>query len=133
MAMNLEHADPVNKISIIPRGIAALGYTQQLPTEDRYLMTQEELLDRLCVLLGGRVAEEIIFGDVSTGAQNDLQRATDIVRSMVMEYGMSERLGLLTYTRQPRSTYLEAPGFARERRASASHLWSIPCRFFRQE
>jgi cell division protease FtsH len=118
VAMNLEHADAVNKISIIPRGIAALGYTQQLPTEDRYLMTHEELLDRLCVLLGGRVAEEIIFGDVSTGAQNDLQRATDIVRSMVMEYGMSERLGLLTYTRQPRSTYLEAPGFGREKEFS---------------
>ena len=74
----LPNADPVHKVSIIPRGIAALGYTQQLPTEDRYLMTRSELLARINVLLGGRVAEEIVFGDVSTGAQNDLQRATDM-------------------------------------------------------
>jgi len=87
----------VNKISIIPRGIAALGYTQQQPTEDRYLMTRPELLDRLAVLLGGRVAEELVFGEISTGAQNDLQRATDMARSMVTEYGMSDRLGLVTY------------------------------------
>ena len=107
VAMLLPNVDPVNKVSIIPRGIAALGYTQQLPTEDRYLMTRNELLDRLQVLLGGRVSEEIIFGDVSTGAQNDLQRATDIARSMVMEYGMSERLGPLTYTRDPRSAHLD--------------------------
>jgi cell division protease FtsH len=118
VAMNLKNVDPVNKISIIPRGIGALGYTQQRPTEDRYLMTHEELLNRLRVLLGGRVAEEIIFGDVSTGAQNDLQRATDIVRSMVMEYGMSEQLGLLTYGRQQRPTYLEAPGASRDREFS---------------
>lgn len=107
VAMSVAHADPVNKISIIPRGIAALGYTQQLPTEDRYLMTRDELLDRLQVLLGGRVSEEIIFGDISTGAQNDLQRATDIARSMVMEYGMSERLGPLTYIREQRSSHLD--------------------------
>lgn len=107
VAMSVPHADPVNKVSIIPRGIAALGYTQQMPTEDRYLMTREELLDRLCVLLGGRVAEELVFGDVSTGAQNDLQRATDIARSMVMEYGMSETLGLVTFTREPRSAFLD--------------------------
>ena len=107
VAMMVRHADPVNKISIIPRGIAALGYTQQLPTEDRYLMTRDELLDRLQVLLGGRVSEEIVFGDISTGAMNDLQRATDIARSMVTEYGMSDRLGPLTYTREPRSPYLD--------------------------
>ena len=106
VAMLLPGTDPVSKVSIIPRGIAALGYTQQLPTEDRYLMTRDELLDRLQVLLGGRAAEEVIFGDVSTGAQNDLQRASDIARSMVMEYGMSERLGLLTYTHQ-QSRYLD--------------------------
>ncbi len=106
-AMMLPHADPVNKISIIPRGIAALGYTQQLPTEDRYLMTRGELLDRLKVLLGGRVSEEIVFGDISTGAMNDLQRATDIARSMVTEYGMSDRLGPLTYAREPRSAYMD--------------------------
>ena len=107
VAMLLPGTDPVSKISIIPRGIAALGYTQQLPTEDRYLMTRDELRDRLQVLLGGRVAEEVIFsGNISTGAQNDLQRASDIARSMVMDYGMSERLGLLTYTRQQPS-YLD--------------------------
>jgi cell division protease FtsH len=106
VAMSVPTADPVNKVSIIPRGIAALGYTQQLPTEDRYLMTREELRDRLCVLLGGRVAEELVFGDISTGAQNDLQRATDIARSMVTEYGMSDRLGLVTYTEQKRPTFL---------------------------
>ncbi len=100
-------SDPVNKISIIPRGIAALGYTQQLPTEDRYLMTKSELHSRLQILLGGRVAEEIVFGDVSTGAQNDLQRATDIARSMVMEYGMSQKLGPLSYHREPRSAHLD--------------------------
>jgi cell division protease FtsH len=106
VAMSVPTADPVNKVSIIPRGIAALGYTQQLPTEDRYLMTREELRDRLCVLLGGRVAEELVFRDISTGAQNDLQRATDIARSMVTEYGMSDRLGLVTYTEQKRPMFL---------------------------
>jgi cell division protease FtsH len=99
VAESVEHADPVHKISVIPRGVAALGYTQQQPTEDRYLMTRSELLDRLAVLLGGRVAEELVFGEISTGAQNDLQRATDIARSMVTEYGMSDRLGLVTYDR----------------------------------
>ena len=88
-------ADPVSKISIIPRGIAALGYTQQTLTEDRYLMTKSELLTRIYVLLGGRVAEEMVFGDVSTGAQNDLQRATEIARTMVTQFGMTERLGLV--------------------------------------
>jgi cell division protease FtsH len=97
VAESVEHADPVHKISIIPRGIAALGYTQQQPTEDRYLMTRSELLDRVAVLLGGRVAEEQVFGEISTGAQNDLQRATDIARAMVTEYGMSDLLGLVTY------------------------------------
>jgi cell division protease FtsH len=106
VAMSVEHADPVNKVSIIPRGIAALGYTQQLPTEDRYLMTREELLDRLAVLLGGRVAEELVFTDISTGAQNDLLRATDIARSMVTEYGMSDRLGLVTYIREQQAIFL---------------------------
>jgi cell division protease FtsH len=111
VAMTVPTADPVNKVSIIPRGIAALGYTQQLPTEDRYLMTKEELLDRLCVLLGGRVAEEIVFKDISTGAQNDLQRATDIARSMVTEYGMSEKLGLVTYAKERRPLFLDT-GFS---------------------
>jgi cell division protease FtsH len=106
VAESVEHADPVHKISIIPRGIAALGYTQQQPTEDRYLMTRSELLDRLAVLLGGRVAEELVFEEVSTGAQNDLQRASDIARSMVTEYGMSDRLGLVSYERPHRSMFL---------------------------
>jgi cell division protease FtsH len=92
--------DKVGKISIIPRGLAALGYTQQLPTEDRYLMTRQELLGKIDVLLGGRMAEELIFGDVSTGAHNDLQRATDIARAMVSEYGMGETLGLSTYPKR---------------------------------
>ena len=118
VAMLLPGTDPVSKISIIPRGIAALGYTQQLPTEDRYLMTRDELLDRLQVLLGGRVAEEVIFADISTGAQNDLQRASDIARTMVMEYGMSERLGLLTYTRTPQSRYLDLGFGSNEREYS---------------
>jgi cell division protease FtsH len=106
VAESVEHADPVHKITIIPRGIAALGYTQQQPTEDRYLMTRSELLDRLAVLLGGRVAEETVFGEISTGAQNDLQRATDIARSMVTEYGMSDRLGLVAYERERRPMFL---------------------------
>ena len=118
VAMVLPNTDPVSKISIIPRGIAALGYTQQLPTEDRYLMTRDELLARLKVLLGGRVSEEIIFSDISTGAQNDLQRATDIARSMIMEYGMSEKLGPLTYVREQRSTHLDL-GFAPGKGSSA--------------
>jgi cell division protease FtsH len=113
VAESVENADPVHKISIIPRGIAALGYTQQQPTEDRYLMTRSELLDRLAVLLGGRVAEELVFEETSTGAQNDLQRATDIARSMVTEYGMSDRLGLVAYERPHQPMFLPesfAPG-----------------------
>jgi cell division protease FtsH len=106
VAESVDHADPVHKVSIIPRGIAALGYTQQQPTEDRYLLTYSELLDRLAVLLGGRVAEELVFGETSTGAQNDLQRATDIARSMVAEYGMSDRLGLVTYERARQPMFL---------------------------
>ena len=101
-------ADAVHKISIVPRGIGALGWTQQLPTEDRYLMTQTELLGKIDVLLGGRGAERTIFGDISTGAQNDLQRATDIARAMVAEYGMGRTLGPVTYPRQNRPVFLGA-------------------------
>ncbi|NLI82257.1 MAG: ATP-dependent metallopeptidase FtsH/Yme1/Tma family protein [Deltaproteobacteria bacterium] len=101
-------SDKVHKISIIPRGIGALGYTQQLPTEDRYLMTRQELLGKIDVLLGGRMAEAIVFGDVSTGAHNDLQRATDVARAMVSEYGMGETLGLSTYPRQKQPVFLGA-------------------------
>jgi cell division protease FtsH len=102
-------ADPVNKISIIPRGVAALGYTQQLPTEDRYLMTRSELLARIHVLLGGRVAEEMIFNDISTGAQNDLQKATEIARTMITQFGMSERLGLVALEGQRQPMILPVP------------------------
>ncbi|HLN83926.1 MAG TPA: ATP-dependent zinc metalloprotease FtsH, partial [Candidatus Binatia bacterium] len=102
-------ADPVSKISIIPRGVAALGYTQQLPTEDRYLMTRSELLARIYVLLGGRVAEEMIFGDVSTGAQNDLQKATEIARTMITQFGMSERLGLVALEGPRTPMFLPVP------------------------
>jgi cell division protease FtsH len=109
VAESRAHADRVAKISIIPRGVAALGYTQQQPTEDRYLMTRTELLDRLDVLLGGRVAEEIIFGDVSTGAQDDLQRATDIARHMITRYGMSEALGLATFEEPRQALFLQVP------------------------
>ena len=92
----LEHTDPVLKVSIVPRGFAALGYTLHTPLEDRFLMTTEELNDKICALLGGRVAEEIIFGRVSTGAQNDLERITNMAFAMVAEYGMSEELGYLS-------------------------------------
>jgi len=102
-------ADSVSKISVIPRGIAALGYTTQLPTEERYLMTRSELLARINVLLGGRAAEEIVFGDVSTGAQNDLQRATEIARTMVTQFGMSEKLGLASLEGPRRATFLMVP------------------------
>ena len=104
-----KNADRVTKVSIIPRGIAALGYTQQSPTEDRYLMRRSELLDRLDVLLAGRVAEQLVFEDVSTGAENDLQRATDMARHMVTHYGMSEALGLATYDARPAPLYLNGP------------------------
>ena len=106
VASLLPNADPVRRISIIPRGISALGYTLQLPTEDRYLMTKTELLDRLAVLLGGRVAEEIVFGEISTGAHNDLQRATDIATSMVKEFGMSEKLGYVTFEKEKQPLFL---------------------------
>src|SRR5438046_5153213 len=91
------HSEPVHKISIIPRGLAALGYTLQLPLEDRYLMSREELLDKMAGLMGGRAAEEIVVGSVSTGASNDFKQATDIARLMVTEYGMSEALGPISY------------------------------------
>jgi cell division protease FtsH len=93
VALSLPGTDPVQKISIIPRGIAALGYTMQVPTGDRFLMRKTELENKVASFLGGRAAEEIIFGDISTGAHNDLARATDIMKSMIREYGMSEKLG----------------------------------------
>ncbi|HEY9595628.1 MAG TPA: ATP-dependent zinc metalloprotease FtsH, partial [Spirochaetia bacterium] len=106
----LGSADAVQKISIVPRGVAALGYTIQLPTEDRYLVTKRELEEKLSTLLGGRVAEEVFFQDVSTGAQNDLFKATDIARAMVKEYGMSARMGLTTYER-PHNPFLKGDAY----------------------
>ena len=111
VALSFPGADPIQKISIIPRGIAALGYTLQLPTEDRFLMAKTELENKIAVLLGGRNAEELIFGEASTGAQNDLVRATDIAKSMVKSYGMSEKLGAVTLDRerQPLIMQIQAP------------------------
>ncbi|MFQ5639627.1 MAG: ATP-dependent zinc metalloprotease FtsH [bacterium] len=103
---SLTDVDPVHRVSIIPRGIAALGYTLQLPTEDRYLRTKTELRHQIQVLLGGRVAEEITFKEISNGAYDDLRRATAIARSMVTEYGMSEKLGPLSYAKEQRSVFL---------------------------
>ncbi|MGA2765605.1 MAG: ATP-dependent zinc metalloprotease FtsH [Spirochaetia bacterium] len=96
-AASLPKADAVQRISIVPRGTASLGHTSQLPTEDRYLLSKDELEQRIIILLSGRAAEELAFGNVTTGAQNDLQRATDIARAMVSEYGMSEKLGVMAY------------------------------------
>jgi cell division protease FtsH len=101
--------DPVHKISIVQRGFGALGYTMQLPLEDRYLMTRGDLLGQLAVLLGGRTAEEIALGEISTGAQNDLQRATDIARAMVTEFGMSDALGAINYDGNKRARFLDLP------------------------
>ena len=115
VAASVEHADPVHKVSIIPRGIAALGMTYQRPVEDRYLLTRSELEDRIAVMLGGRVAEEIVYGEVSTGAHNDLERATDLARLMVTRYGMSERLGPLTFGDDQRGQFLRGAGFPVER------------------
>lgn len=106
VALSLPGTDPVQKISIIPRGISALGYTMQVPTEERFLMSKTELLNRIASLLGGRAAEEIVFNDISTGAHNDLSRATDIARSMVKEYGMSEKVGQVYFAREKRSHFL---------------------------
>jgi cell division protease FtsH len=110
VALSLPGVDPVQKISIIPRGIAALGYTLQVPTEDRFLMARSELLNKICTLLGGRAAEELIFSDISTGAHNDLSKATDIARSMVTEYGMSQALGQVYLAPEKRPQFMELGG-----------------------
>jgi len=108
VAVSLPGSDPVHKVSIIPRGVGALGYTIQRPTEDRFLMTREELENKMSVLLGGRAAELTVFGHLSTGAADDLRRVTDIARSMVTRYGMSDRLGSVAYERDPRN-FLTGP------------------------
>jgi cell division protease FtsH len=109
VATTIPGLDPVHKISIVQRGFGALGYTMQLPLEDRYLMQRKDLLAQLAVLLGGRTAEEIALGEISTGAQNDLQRATDIARAMVTEWGMSDALGAIHYDGNKRSRFLDIP------------------------
>jgi cell division protease FtsH len=100
VARFVQNADPVHRVSIIPRGIGALGYTQQLPDEERYLMSEPELKDRIAVLLGGRAAEELVFGFATTGAQDDLKKATEIARRMVMEFGMSTKVGPINISDQ---------------------------------
>ena len=122
VAMSLPGTDPVQKITVIPRGIAALGYTMQVPTEDRFLMSKTELENKIASLLGGRAAEAIVSGDVSTGAHNDLSRATDIARSMVKEYGMSS-IGQVYFASNRRNPFLspmpEGPGEYSEATAGA--------------
>jgi cell division protease FtsH len=108
VALSLPGVDTVHKISIIPRGIGALGYTIQRPTEDRFLMTREELENKMAVLLGGRASERIVFGHLSTGAADDLAKATDIARSMAMRYGMDEKLGHVAYESEP-VRFLDVP------------------------
>lgn len=112
VACSLPHVDPVHKVSIIPRGLGALGYTMQRPEEDRQLVTKTELFNRICVLLGGIAAEDIIFQECSTGASNDLQRATDMARRMVTEFGMSPKLGRVHYSQTRSSPFLAGSGSA---------------------
>jgi cell division protease FtsH len=119
VAMSLPGSDQVHKVSIIPRGIGSLGYTIQRPTEDRYLMTREELENRMAVLLGGRAAETVVFGHLSTGAADDLAKVTDIARSMVTRFGMVEKLGPVTFEEEPHSFLgTPPPSFGQERRYS---------------
>jgi cell division protease FtsH len=119
VALSVPHADPVHRVSIIPRSIGALGVTLQLPTEEHYLLTTEEILDRICVMLGGRAAEETVLGSASTGAQDDLERATELARQMVCRFGMSERLGLQTLGRSSGLRFLnDSLGMGEERNYS---------------
>ncbi len=127
VAMSIPGSDPVQKISIIPRGIAALGYTIQLPTEDRFLMTRTELENKISVLLGGRVAEEVIFHEVSTGAQDDLAKATDIAKSMVKTYGMSEKLGHVSFEPNSQPLFLQTGQSQISKEHSADTLREIDC------
>jgi len=127
VALSLPGADPVHKISIIPRGIGALGYTIQRPTEDRYLMTRGELENKMAVLCGGRAAEQLIFGQLSTGAADDLAKVTDIARSMVTRYAMHEKLGQVSYERE-RPSLLGVPGeLTRTREFSEETAREIDC------
>jgi cell division protease FtsH len=113
-----KHADPVQKISIIPRGRAALGYTMQLPAEDQFLMTRSELVDRIRGALGGRAAEEVVFGEVTTGAENDLERVTALARQMICLFGMNEKLGLAHSAQRQGGAYVHAGDGAFQRDCS---------------
>jgi cell division protease FtsH len=115
VALSLPGVDVVHKVSIIPRGVGALGYTIQRPTEDRFLMTRQELENKMQVLLGGRAAEHIVFGEVSTGAADDLQKVTSIARAIVMRYGMDEKLGHVVYEEE-RSSFLGETGLSLKER-----------------
>ncbi len=115
VALSIPGSDQVQKISIIPRGISALGYTLQLPTEDRFLMAKSELESKIAVLLGGRTAEELMFGEVSTGAQNDLLKATDIAKSMVKAYGMSDKIGMITLEQERQPQFMQIQGLPHEK------------------
>src|SRR4030095_9883371 len=101
VAVHSKTADPIHKISIVPRGRAALGYTMQLPVEDQFLLTRTALLERICGMLGGRAAEEIVFSEVTTGAENDLERATTLARQMVAMFGLCKALGLVHCAQRP--------------------------------
>ncbi len=118
VAKTVPTAEPVHKVSIIPRGVAALGYTLQLPVQEKFLSTEEELKDQIAILLGGRVAEELGLGSISSGAANDLERATEIARGMITQLGMSRRLGPLTWGRRQQLQFLEGQGVTEERNYS---------------
>lgn len=106
LSLYLPNVDPLHKVSIIPRGVGALGYTMQVPIQDRYIHSRSELLDRLCVLLGGRASEELALGEVTTGAQNDLEAATQLARRMVTSFGMSDKIGHITLGRKDAPVFL---------------------------
>lgn len=118
VGLSLPGSDPVQKITIIPRGISALGYTLNVPTEERFLMTKAELENKITMMLGGQAAEEVVFGEISTGAHNDLLKATDIARGMVMEYGMYEGLGRVYLENERRAHYMNVPGMESPRKYS---------------
>jgi cell division protease FtsH len=127
VAAALPGTDPVHKVSIIPRGIGALGYTLQRPTDDRYLMSRADLESKLTVLLGGRAAEDLVFGELSTGASDDLARATQIARSMAVQFGMVPELGNVTYE-EDTSGFLDVQGLpTRSRRYSEETAREIDC------
>ncbi|HYD49529.1 MAG TPA: cell division protein FtsH, partial [Terriglobales bacterium] len=127
VALSLPGTDPVHKVSIIPRGVGALGYTIQRPIEDRFLMTRGELENKMAVLLGGRAAEVLIFDEISTGAADDLGKATEIARSIVTRFGMDEGLGLMTYETDPAPMPGVPGGFGEARRYSETTAREIDC------